>query len=178
MSSSSSDVCVIGGGVIGLATAVGLRDRGLEVTCLERGQPGHGQSAGRTRQFRHLHATAELIELAVRSRQGWREWEQRFERTLLGDEGALRAGSAPGELDALKAAGVAAVELDADDARARFPIAALPKARLLWDPLAGAIRAADTIAALTEALGSAVQQTEVSSIAVAADHDSVEVHTR
>jgi len=177
MSSSSSDVCVIGGGVIGLATAVGLRDRGVEVTCLERAQPGHGQSAGRTRQFRHLHATAELIELAVRSRQGWREWEQRFERTLLGGEGALRAGSAPGELDALKAAGVPAVELDADDAQVRLPIAALPKARLLWDPLAGAIRAADTIAALTQALGSAVQRTEVSSIAVDADHDSVEVHT-
>jgi len=177
--SSTSDVCVIGGGIIGLATAVGLRDRGVDVTCWERAEPGQGQSAGRTRQFRHLHATAELIELAVRSRQGWREWEQRFGRTLLGSEGALRAGGAPGELEALRAAGVPAVALDADSARSRFPIAALADGGLplLWDPLAGAIQAEDTIAALAQELGSAVRRTEVSSIVIHSDHDAVEVHT-
>ncbi|MEO6859000.1 MAG: FAD-dependent oxidoreductase [Solirubrobacteraceae bacterium] len=71
MNTSSSDVCVIGDGIIGLATAAALREWGVDVTCLERAQPGQGQSARRTRQFRHLHATPELIGLAVRARQGW-----------------------------------------------------------------------------------------------------------
>ena len=86
---SASDACVIGGGVIGLAVAVSLGERGLRVACFERGHPGQGQSAGRTRQFRHLHADPALIELAISAREGWRRWEERFERTLLGTDPAL-----------------------------------------------------------------------------------------
>jgi sarcosine oxidase len=177
MSISSSDVCIVGGGVIGLAAAACLRDRGVDVACFERSEPGQGQSAGRTRQFRHLHGTRELIDLAVRARQGWRQWEERFDRMLLGSEGALRVGGDPGELDLLRAVGVPAEALEAEGARARFPIAALEGGALLWDPLAGAIRASDTVAALTNWIGSALYRTEVSSIAVDANGESVEVRT-
>jgi sarcosine oxidase len=175
MGTSSSDVCVVGGGVIGLAAAASLRDAGLDVACLERSRPGQGQSAGRTRQFRHLHLDPALIEEAVRARRGWLEWEERFGLTLLGREGALRSGAKPFELDALRAAGVPAVVLDAEAASERLPIAAPLDGMLLWDPLAGAIRASDTIAALADHLGSALRRTEVSSIAVHGSRESVEL---
>lgn len=176
-SSSSSDVCVVGGGVIGLAAAASLHDRGVDVVCLDRSEPGQGQSAGRTRQFRHLHGSAELIELAVRARQGWLDWEMRFGHTLLGSEGALRAGGEPDELYALRAAGVPAVALDPESARALLPVAALPAADLLWDPLAGAIRASGTVAALADFIGPRMSRAEVSSIAIHADGESVDVLT-
>lgn len=177
VSISSSDVCVVGGGVVGLAAAASLHDRGIDVVCFDRSEPGQGQSAGRTRQFRHLHASAELIELAVRARQGWLDWEGRFGRTLLGSEGALRAGGEPGELDALRAAGVPAVALDPEPAQARLRVAALPGASFLWDPLAGAIRASDTVQALSDWIGPRVSRAEVSSIAIHADGASVDVRT-
>jgi sarcosine oxidase len=176
VSFTSSEVCVIGGGVIGLAAAAKLRDRGVDVACLERSQPGQGQSAGRTRQFRHLHAEPHLIELAVRAREGWLEWEQQFGRSLLGREGALRAGAGPAELEALRAAGIAGQELDLETAHQRFPIAALPPGRLLWDPGAGAIRADATVQALAARLGRAIQHTAVEAIAVRSDAE-VELRT-
>ena len=175
MSGSSSDVCVIGGGVVGLAAAVGLSDRGLDVVCLERAAPGDGQSAGRTRQFRHLHREPELIELAVRARATWMQWGERFGRPLLGGEGALRVGAQPAELQALRAAGVPALVLDGDEARERFPIADLPAGMVLFDPLAGAIAAEEAIAALAGHLGSRLRIAEVTSIAV--DGDSVTITT-
>jgi len=177
MGISSTDVCVVGGGVIGLAVAATLRDGGVDVACLERSHPGQGQSAGRTRQFRHLHRDPALIELAVEARRGWVRWEERFERTLLGSEGALRAGAAPGELDALQAAGVPAVKLDAEQATDRFPIAAALDGMLLWDPVAGALRAAATVSALVGAVGPALHRAEVSSIAIEPGGESVELST-
>jgi sarcosine oxidase len=177
VSISSSDVCVVGGGVIGLAAAASLHDRGVDVVCLDGSEPGQGQSAGRTRQFRHLHGSPELIELAVQARRGWLKWQERFGRTLLGSEGALRAGGEPAELDALRAAGVPAVALDPEPAQARLPVATLTGASLLWEPLAGAIRASDTVEALSARIGRRMSRTEVSSIAIHADGESVDVHT-
>lgn len=177
MAVPSSEVSVVGGGVVGLAVAVALRDLGIDVACFERSEPGQGQSAGRTRQFRHLHEDPALIELAAQARQGWLRWEQRFGQQLLGSEGALRAGADPRELDALRAAGVPAVALDQETARERFPIAAAPSGMLLWDPLAGAIRAAGTIAALSRVLTGALHRAVVRSIVAAPDHGSVELLT-
>lgn len=172
-------MCVVGGGVIGLAVAATLRDKGVGVTCLERGAPGDGQSAGRTRQFRHLHRDPALIELAARARTGWLNWQERFGRTLLGSEGALRAGAERFELDALRTAGVSAVELDDQDAAEHFPIARLSQREgmIIWDPLAGAIRAAETVSMLTEHLGESLQRAEVHSIAIEPSGESVTLHT-
>ncbi len=175
MSAPSSDVCVIGGGVIGLAAAVSLCDRGFDVVCFESAVPGDGQSAGRTRQFRHLHREPELIELATRARTGWIEWGERFGRTLLGAEGALRVGAGPSELEALRAAGVPATVLNPAEAREHFPIADLASGVVLFDPLAGAIRAQEAIAALAGHLGRRLRVARVSSVAV--DGESVTVST-
>jgi sarcosine oxidase len=168
-------VSVIGAGVIGLAVAATLRDRGVDVVCFERGEPGEGQSAGRTRQFRHLHADPELIALAVRARALWLEWEELFGRTLLGNEGALRAGATRDELEALRAARVPAVEVDRYEARDLFPIGTLADAMLLFDPRAGALRAHEAAAALVGHIGGGLRRADVSSIAV--DGDSVTLET-
>jgi sarcosine oxidase len=173
-SSSSSEVAVVGGGVIGLAAATSLKDRGLDVACFERAEPGEGQSAGRTRQFRHLHADPELIALAVQAREGWLQWGDRFGRDLLGDEGALRVGATRGELGALRAAGVPAVAVDRDEARELFPIAALPDGMTLFDPRAGAIRAHETVVALAAYLDGALRRTDVSSITLEGDSVALE----
>ena len=42
----SKKVVVIGGGIVGLATAFYLNRLGWAVTLIDRGQPGHGCSAG------------------------------------------------------------------------------------------------------------------------------------
>ena len=44
MTEAAPDVIVIGGGAVGLATARELRRRGMDVTLLERGQPGSAAS--------------------------------------------------------------------------------------------------------------------------------------
>jgi len=180
-SNSSSEVCVIGAGIVGLAAAACLHERGVEVACLDSGRPGDGQSAGRTRQFRHLHREPELIELAVQARRGWLRWEERFGRQLLGREGAFRVGAERAELEALRAAGVPAEELDPDQAAGRFPIRGLFEARdgqrVLWDPLAGAIRAQDTIGVLAGGLGPVLMARRVDSIHIEPGEESVTIRT-
>ncbi len=173
---SSSDVCVVGGGVIGLAAAAALRDRGLDVACFERSEPGEGQSAGRTRQFRHLHADPELIALAVQARALWLEWEERFRR-----HAARPRGRVAGRRDAGRARRAASrpgsgrPQVDRYEARDLFAIAELPDGMLLFDPRAGAIRAHETAAALAAHIGTALRRADVSSIAV--NGDSVALQT-
>src|SRR4051794_560908 len=83
------DVVVVGGGIVGLAVADALAGRGAGVACLEAGVAGAGQSAGRTRIFRHSHEDVALVHAAAEARTLWRAWEDRAGRRLVGDEGAL-----------------------------------------------------------------------------------------
>ena len=92
----TADAIVIGAGVIGLAVADALRQAGDDVRVLERAAPGSGQSAGRTRIFRHAHADRALVAFAVEARRGWTAWEERFGRTLLGTDGVLVLGGQRG----------------------------------------------------------------------------------
>lgn len=168
---------MIGGGIVGLSTAFALRERGVDIVCMEHATPGGGQSAGRTRQFRHLHADHELIALAIQSRPLWRRWELQLGLTLLGQEGALRAGAEPRELDALRAAGIPAELIDGARAQEVLPIAAPLDGPLLWDPLAGALRGQAAVGALAARLGGSLQRREVSAIRVAPGRGSVSLST-
>lgn len=85
-------ITVIGSGVIGMATTLALRERGLDVACLEAEAPGAGQSKGPVRIFRFAHVTPALTSLAVQARAGWARWEVPLERSLIGDQGVVLTG--------------------------------------------------------------------------------------
>lgn len=89
---NGTDVAVIGAGIVGLSTAYALSERGVDFRVFEAARPGAGQSAGRTRIFRHGHDRPELVRLAVESRRVWEEWERRLGVRLLGREGVIVTG--------------------------------------------------------------------------------------
>jgi sarcosine oxidase len=159
------DVAVVGAGIVGLAAAEALARRGANVVCLDGGAPGHAQSAGRARTFRHLHAEPALIGLAVRSRAAWRALETRAGVELLERGGMLRLGGAhEPDIAALQAAGIDARVIDAAEAAARLPALAPEAGPLLLDPDAGAVRAADAIRAVAGLLGDRVVRARVQGI--------------
>lgn len=158
------DVAVIGGGIVGLAAVDALRERGAQVIGLERGRPGEGQSAGRARVFRHLHGDPDLIRLAVGAAAGWRGWERRFSRPLLGGGGVLRLGAERVELDRLRAAGVRATMPPPEAAAEHLPILAPAAAPLLLDAEGGALEARSAVEALTEASGTSLRTADVQTI--------------
>jgi sarcosine oxidase len=156
------DVAVVGAGIVGLAAAEALARRGAGVVCLDGGAPGHAQSAGRARGFRHLHAEPALMGLAVRSRAAWRALETRAGVELLERGGMLRLGGEhEPDIATLRAAGIDARVIDAAEAAERFPVLAPEAGPLLFDPDAGAVRAADAIRALTGLLGDRVVRAQV-----------------
>ena len=48
-------VCVMGAGIVGLATAYSLRSAGHEVTVIDRAKPGHGASGGNGAQLSYSY---------------------------------------------------------------------------------------------------------------------------
>jgi glycine/D-amino acid oxidase-like deaminating enzyme len=85
----TTEVVVVGAGIIGMSTALALVDRGVNVICVEQGMPGSGQSRGVVRNFRHYHASIEMIHRASLARDGWKLWEERFNRPLLKEVGLI-----------------------------------------------------------------------------------------
>ena len=170
------DLIVVGGGIVGLATAVAAQDRGLDVRCFEAARAGAGQSAGRTRIFRHRHERPELVELAVRARREWERWEARLGQRLVGDEGALVAGpDIEDHARRFEAAGVESTEVDPSAQRRALPILASVGETALLDRKGGAIRIRDALEALVGWLGERLLLAEVLSLEEA--DGALEVHT-
>ena len=94
---------MVGAGIVGLSTAFALQERGVDVRCFEAARPGAGQSAGRTRIFRHAHVRPELAAFAAEAGAVWEEWERAFGVSLLGREGVLVTGDAAHERGAVLA---------------------------------------------------------------------------
>ena len=170
------DLIVVGGGIVGLATAVAARDRGLDVRCFEAARPGAGQSAGRTRIFRHRHERPELVELAVRTRREWERWESRAGRRLVGDEGVLVAGpDLEDHARCFEDAGVEYMEVDPSAQRRALVVAASLGEPALLDPKGGAIRVRDAVNALVGWLGERLVLAEV--LGLEPGDGGLEVHT-
>jgi glycine/D-amino acid oxidase-like deaminating enzyme len=156
------DVAVVGAGIVGLCAADALARRGARVVCLDEGLPGHAQSAGGARGFRHLHTDAELLRMAVESRAAWRALEARAGVELLERGGMVRLGAdVEPEIAALRSVGVEARVIDSAEAAARLPALAPEAGPLLLDPDAGAIRARDAVRALTGLVGAALVRARV-----------------
>ncbi|MDP9148635.1 MAG: FAD-binding oxidoreductase, partial [Myxococcota bacterium] len=72
-------VAIIGGGVMGCATALALSDRGADVIVLERAIPGAEASsaaAGILGAQVELHGREEELTRFTAARQAWRSWAE------------------------------------------------------------------------------------------------------
>lgn len=87
-----SDAVVVGGGIIGVMTALHLRRKGCRVTLIDRWEPGHprASSSDYNRIFRSIHGKDELYTQWVReSRLRWMELQEELGTTLYVECGAL-----------------------------------------------------------------------------------------
>ncbi|MDB2293829.1 FAD-dependent oxidoreductase [Halorubrum ezzemoulense] len=72
------DVLVCGGGIVGLAAAYELSDRGADVTLCERGSLGGGSTARAAGGIRSQFSTRINVELSLASKPVWNAFEERF----------------------------------------------------------------------------------------------------
>jgi sarcosine oxidase len=176
VSALSTEVAVVGGGITGLSTAYALKRRGAEFVCLEAAAPGSGQSAGRTRVFRHGHDDERLIRLAVRARAEWERLEAELDTRLLGREGVLICGPNVAErAAAFEAARVPARLVGRDEQASVLPVFEPPEDEALVDELGGSIDVRAVIGGLVAALGDRLVSARV--FEVRERGEGVELHT-
>ncbi len=120
------DAVVVGGGIMGSASASCLARRGWSVVVLEQFEPEHtrGSSHGRSRICRLAYPDPFWIELARAAWDGWRELEADTGIELLVRTGAIDHGD-PGGVQAIETALAAAAVpfemLDRAEAERRWP---------------------------------------------------------
>ncbi len=140
---------VIGGGVVGAATAYALTARGERVLLLEQHGRGHalGSSHGLTRIFRQGYADAEYVALTTRALGLWEALEAASGRPLLDRTGAVDHGR-PEVVDAIAAtladAGIPFETPSPVEAARRWPGIAF-EGHVLVHASAGRIRSAEAI---------------------------------
>ena len=173
-----ADVGVVGGGIVGLATAYAVAQRGASVRLYERGVPGNGQSGGESRLFRHGHDDPRLVAFALESRSLWRAWGERLGVELVSGDGVVGLGPrAVARLGVLeRIGGVPARAIGPDELSARLPLLAGCSAPAVLDEAGGAIRTRTAIAALSGALGASLVADEVLALRPR-PHGTVEVRT-
>jgi len=88
------EVLVLGGGVVGAATAHALARRGRRVLLLDQLEPGHrrGSSHGDGRIVRYTYPEAVYLEMARRAFRGWGEIEERTGERLIEVTGNWECG--------------------------------------------------------------------------------------
>jgi sarcosine oxidase len=184
-----ADVIVIGLGAWGSSALWRLAASGISVLGLEQFGIGHslGSTHGSTRVFRVACLEhPDLVPMALRSRELWRELETATGRTLLTQTGALMMGAEDSETVVGTAAaaasrGMTLESFTAAQLRARFPAyTAIPDDAVgLWDGDAGLTNPEAGIAA-TIATAISLGATALDGIRVSAieeDGDHVVVRT-
>ncbi len=137
---------VVGGGIMGTATARSLARRGRKVVLLERFQIGHkrGSSHGSSRIFRYSYPEQRYVEMAQDAYLLWKELEAETGERLLTPLGGLDIGP---QLDhnilSLDAVKVPYEVLDAGDVRQRWPYITLPEDQMVLYQKDGAIVGAE-----------------------------------
>ena len=176
MGALSTEVAVVGGGITGLSTAYALRRRGVACVCFEGAAPGSGQSAGRTRVFRHGHEDERLVRLAVRARAEWERLEEELGARLLGREGVLVCGPQVAErAAAFESASVPARLIGRDEQAGVLPIFEPPEEQAVLDELGGSTDVRAVIDGLASALADRVVRARV--FEVRERRSDVELHT-
>lgn len=134
MREERATVIVIGLGIMGSATAWALARRGVRVVGLEQFAPFHalGSSHGKTRIIREAYfESPEYVPLVQRAYELWDELGERTGRRVLRVTGGVSIGrpDSPfivGARESAQRHGLAHELLDAQEARKRFPVLALP----------------------------------------------------
>jgi sarcosine oxidase subunit beta len=72
------NVAVVGGGIVGLASAYYLADRGADVTVFEKGSLGNGSTERSAGGIRAQFSTPVNVELSLASMAVWEGFEERF----------------------------------------------------------------------------------------------------
>ena len=120
-----SAVIVVGGGAIGSSAAWHLARRGVDVTLVERFEPGHhrGASHGATRNFNVAYREPEYQAMLRESLELWRDLEAESGATLLSLHGLVNHGGAfdvDARHRAMLDAGWRSEMLDATEASSRW----------------------------------------------------------
>jgi sarcosine oxidase len=176
------ELVVVGGGVVGAATALALARHGEAVSLIERSAAdvATGSSKGGARIFAPAaHPDESYLEIGLRALEGWRAIEAESGRELLVTTGALTVGAfAESALASLQAAGEEAELVSPEDARRRFGVD--PGGRPgVHQPNAGVIRADEahaTLLDLAEGAGASIQRGETV-IAIESDDGAANVVT-
>jgi sarcosine oxidase len=164
MPAPDADVVVVGGGVIGAATARALASDGRRVMLLEQLAIGHdrGSSHGSSRIFRLSYPDERYVRLAQASLAGWRELEEEHGDELLRTTGSLDLGAfAESNARALSACGAPFELLGGGVATDRWPLAIGEDESVLHQPDAGVVLAEPAwraLAAGAVAAGAALQE--------------------
>ncbi|CAN7418504.1 FAD-binding oxidoreductase [Pseudoduganella sp. LjRoot289] len=96
MSAHKADVVIVGGGIMGAATAFFLRQRGMSVILIERGLIGQQASGVNFGNVRRMGRPIEQLPLSNRSRAIWLKFKELFgEDVELLLNGHLRVGFRP-----------------------------------------------------------------------------------
>ncbi len=179
----SSEVLIIGGGVVGLATARVLAGEGIAVSLIERGRldVAQGSSRGSSRIIAPAgYPDPSYLDLALRALAAWRTLEDESGRALVDPWGALYAGAGVEEfVGSFAAAGVEIERLALDQVEKRFGVHGLEAEPILFQPTAGVIRADRAFDALrrsAEARGARLCEEE-RAVALELDGDGVTVVT-
>jgi sarcosine oxidase len=161
--SEEREFAVIGGGVVGLATARALGQRGRDVLLIERDAIGNERagSKGTARIFRFGYDDPFYVDLALSALPLWRELEEETGRDLLSVTGQLSFGESLGLLaKAMTEAGAPFELLDRQEVERRVP-ALNVGAGALFEPQSGVLAADHCLSALrhsSEGLGVEVRE--------------------
>jgi sarcosine oxidase len=176
------DHVVVGGGVMGAATARALARRGADVLLVEQFGRGHdrGSSHGATRIVRRGYVADDWVALTGDALDAWRALEAETGRTLLDLTGALDHGD-PAVLDQIQAAlGRAGVEherLTPDEAAARWPGLRFDTSVLVHAE-AGRVRSADAVEALLDSAVAAGAELRFDTVVVGIETEGDDVVLR
>jgi sarcosine oxidase len=149
----TTDVVVVGAGVMGLASAWALKRAGRDVTVLEQYEVGHpyGSSHGVSRIFRFAYSETEWVQLAQEALPLWRELEAESGTEVLSLTGLLDASTDREPLQAaLDACGATYELLAPGEAARRFGIEL--EGELLLELHGGIVRADRALAAFSRGM--------------------------